>query len=175
VSKFWKREHDPVERALHAGRPEARDELVAALASRSAASRPVHRGSRAAFAVALTVFMVGSFASFGGVGYATAGAQDAVQSVTRIVTPAKQTKLEARDTKSAAQDQYGNQTFTPPAAKPKPKPSVQIKVASASASQVAAESGELPFTGLGLGATALLGLTLLGFGAVLRRRENRRI
>jgi hypothetical protein len=172
VSRFWKREHDPVERALHAGRPEARDELVAALASRSAAGRPVHRGSRVAFAVALTVFMVGSFASFGGVGYATAGAQDAVQSVTRIVTPAKQTRLEARDT-SAAQDQYGNQTFTPPAAKP--KPSVQIKVASASASQVAAESGELPFTGLGLGATALLGLTLLGLGAMLRRRENRRI
>jgi hypothetical protein len=172
VSKFWKREHDPVERALHAGRPEARDELVAELASRSAASRPVHRGSRAAFAVALTVFMVGSFASFGGVGYATAGAQDAVQSMTRIVTPAKQTKPE-RGTKSAAQDQYGNQTFTPPAAKS--KPSVQVKVASASASQVAAESGDLPFTGLGLGATAVLGLTLVGLGAMLRRRENRRI
>jgi hypothetical protein len=172
VSKFWKREHDPVERALHAGRPEAPDELVAELASRSAVSRPVHRGSRAAFALALTVFMVGSFASFGGVGYATAGAQDAVQSVTRIVTPAK-SELQARETKSSAQDQYGNQTFTPPAAKT--KPSVQIKVASASASQVAAESGELPFTGLGLGATALLGLTLLGFGAMLRRRENRRI
>jgi hypothetical protein len=173
VSKFWKREHDPLERSLRAARPEARDELVAELVSRSATGRPVHRRSRGAFAAALTVFMVGSFASFGGLGYAAASAQDAAKSLTRIVTPSKQTALQARDTQSSAQHQYGKDTFTPPAAKP--KSTVTIKVASASATQVAAESGELPFTGLGLGATALLGLALLGFGAMLRRRENRRI
>jgi hypothetical protein len=170
VSRFWKREHDSVERVLREGRPEAPDHLVAELVDRSTPVHQVHRGSRVAFAAALTVFMVGSFASFGGIGYAAASAQDAAKSITRIVAPAKQTKLQARETKSAAQDQYGSQTFTPPAAEPKAK--VKAKVASVSKTQVAAVSGELPFTGIGLGATALLGLTLLALGTFLRRRET---
>jgi hypothetical protein len=169
VSKFWKREHDPVEHALRAGRPEARDGLVEELATRFAPRGPTHRRSRAAFAGALAVFMVGSFASFGGMSYAAASAQDAVTSVSRIVTPAKQTKLETRATKSAAQDQYGDQTFTPPVAKPKPT----VEVESDTTIQVASAGGELPFTGLGLGATALLGMAFLALGAFLRRRENR--
>jgi hypothetical protein len=125
--------------------------------------------------------MVGSFASFGGLGYAAANAQDAATSVTRIVTPAKRAKVEVRATKSAAQDQYGNDTFTPPATKPKvtvkskvkAKVATKPKVANVSRHQVAAASGELPFTGLGLGATALLGSAFLVLGVFLRRRERR--
>jgi hypothetical protein len=117
----------------------------------------------------MTVFMVGFFASFGGLGYAASSAQDAATSVTRIAKPAKH-KVLARTTRSAAQDQYGHQTFTPPVAKPK------VKVKSASATPtvaVVSASDELPFTGLGLGASGALGLMLLGLGALLRRREAR--
>ena len=162
---FSRRQEDPVERVLRAARPEARDELVADLAVRSAAFRPVRRWSRAAFAGAMTVFMAGFFASFGGLGYAASNAQDAATSVTRIVKPAAQ-KLPARATQSAAQDQYGQQVFTPPAAKPK------IKVKSASAHKVAvvSASDELPFTGLGLGVSGAFGFMLLGLGVLLRRR-----
>jgi hypothetical protein len=113
----------------------------------------------------MTVFMVGFFASFGGLGYAASNAQAAARSVTRIVSPAKSLSVK---TQSASQDQYGNQTFTPPAA----KQTKVIKVAGVS-SQEPTSSGELPFTGIGLGVTAALGLMLMTLGVFLRRRESR--
>jgi hypothetical protein len=119
----------------------------------------------------LTVFMVGFFASFGGLGYAAANAHNVAKSVTRIVTPAKTQKLAVQSTQSAAQDEYGQQTYTPPAAKP--KPAKVIKVAGISSQAPSQSSSELPFTGLGLGITGALGLMLLSIGALLRRRESR--
>jgi hypothetical protein len=181
VRNFWKREQDPVESALRAGRPEPRDELLAQLADRVAASRPTRRWSRVAFAGAMTVLMLGTFASFGGIGYAASSAQEAAKSITRIAKPAKQTKLAVRTTKSSAQDQYGQDPVTP-VVNTKPKVANKPQVAENSP-QVAgvfkppaavASSDELPFTGLGLGATAALGLLLLSLGALLRRRESRR-
>jgi hypothetical protein len=175
VSKFWKREQDPVEGALRAGRPEAREELVARLADRVAASRPMRRWSRVAFAGAMTVFMLGTFASFGGIGYAASSAKEAAKGITRIAKPAKQTKLAVRTTKSSAQDQYGQDPVTPvvntkpKVAKKPPQVAGIFKPPAAVAS-----SDELPFTGLGLGATGALGLLLLSLGALLRRRESRR-
>ena len=166
VRMFWRRQKDPVERVLRAARPEARDELVVQLMGRSAAFRPVRRLSRVAFAGAMTVFMVGFFASFGGLGYAASSAQDAATSVTRIAQPAKHA-VPTRATQSAAQDQYGHQKFTPPVAKPK----VKVKSAPSNNVVVVSASDELPFTGLGLGASGALGLMLLGLGALLRRRE----
>jgi hypothetical protein len=172
VKGFWNGEEDAVERALRDGRPAPRDELVAGLARTASARRPARRWSRVAFASSLTVFMVGFFASFGGLGYAAANAHSVAKSVTRIVTPAKTQHALAVKAKSAAQDEYGQQTFTPPAAKP--KPAKVIKVAGISTQTPKPSStGELPFTGLGLGVTAGLGLMLLAFGALLRRRESR--
>jgi hypothetical protein len=168
VKRFWKGE-DAFERVLRDGRPEARDGLVADLARTASAGHPARRWSRVAFASALTVFMVGFFASFGGLAYAAASAHSAASSVTRVVKPSKTEKLVVRHTQSAGQDQYGQQQFTPPAA----KPTKVIKVAGVASETPTQSSGELPFTGLGLGVTALLGLTLLALGALLRRRESR--
>jgi len=171
VRKIWKREGDAVEHVLRAARPEARSELVAELVDRSTPAAPVRRWSRVAFATALTVFMLGFFASFGGLGYAAANTQSATRTVTRIVVPAKTSKVIVRKTQSAGQDQYGNQQYTPPAAKP--KPAKVIEVAGISTQQPSSTSSELPFTGLGLGATTALGLLLLSLGILLRRRESR--
>lgn len=170
VKRFWNGEEDALERALRDGRPEARDELVADLARTASARRPARRWSRVAFASSLTVFMVGFFASFGGLGYAAANAHSVAKSVTRIVAPAKTQHTLAVKAKSAAQDEYGQQTFTPPAAN---KPAKVIKVAGISTETPSQSSGELPFTGIGLAATAALGLVLLALGALLRRREGR--
>jgi hypothetical protein len=115
------------------------------------------------------VFMVGFFASFGGLGYAAANAHSVAKSVTRIAQPA--TPKLASQPKSAAIAQYGSQPFTPPVAKPKPTQVIEVAGTSTSTPQQA--TGELPFTGLGLGVTAVLGLMLLGLGAMLRRREGR--
>ena len=166
---FWNGKEDALERALRDGRPAARDELVAGLA-RSTSARPLaRRWSRVAFASSLTVFMVGFFASFGGLGYAGANAHSVVKSVTRITQPAKTHVAVA--TKTAAIAQYKSEPYTPPVAKP--KPAKVIKVAGISTETPKPASGELPFTGLGLGITAALGLMLLAFGALLRRREGR--
>jgi hypothetical protein len=114
--------------------------------------------------------MVGFFASFGGLGYAGANAHSVVKSVTRITQPAKTHVAVA--TKTAAIAQYKSEPYTPPVAKP--KPAKVIKVAGISTQTPKPSStGELPFTGLGLGVTAGLGLMLLAFGALLRRRESR--
>jgi hypothetical protein len=170
VKRFWNGEEDALERVLRDGRPEARDELVADLARTATARRPARPWSRVAFASSLTVFMVGFFASFGGLGYAAANAHSVAKSVTRIVQPAKTQHL-AVATKSAVLDQYGHQAYTPPVAKPKPAKVIEVAGTSTQTPQQA--SGELPFTGLGLGITAALGLVLLAIGAMLRRRESR--
>jgi hypothetical protein len=170
VKRFWNGEEDALERALRDGRPEARDELVADLARATSARSPARRWSRVAFATSLTVFMVGFFASFGGLGYAAANVHQVAKSVSRIVQPAQVQHVSVA-TKSAGLDQYGQQKYTPPAAKP--KPTKVIKVAGISTETPKPSSGELPFTGLGLAATTLLGLTLVGLGVLLRRRESR--
>ena len=164
MRKFWKRREDALERVLRAERHEASDELVSRLVGRVESAHAPRRWSRVAFAGALSVFMLGSFASFGGLGYAAEGAQGAASAVTRIV---KTEKAQVRaSTQSAARTQYGKQTFTPPAA---PK---TIKVAGISTPTSSESSDELPFTGLGLAATAAFGLLLLGAGVLLRRRES---
>lgn len=166
---FWNGEEDALERALRGGRPAARDELVADLARAASARRSPRRWSRTAFASSLTVFMVGFFASFGGLGYAAANAHSVAKSVTRIAQPAKAHVAVA--TKTAGIAQYKSDVFKPPAAKP--NAGKVIEVAGISTTTPSQASGELPFTGIGLGITATLGLTLLALGALLRRRERR--
>jgi hypothetical protein len=166
----WKKERDSVEAALLDARPTASDEFVGGLSERAFATnvkRSGH-GSRFAFAAALTVFMLGTFASFGGLSYAASSAQTTASAVHRIVAPVKV----ERTHRSSASTQYGEQSvLTPPVAKAK-KPDPTVRVAAAKAGSPP-QSGTLPFTGYGLGMTAAIGSLLLALGVFLRRRESR--
>ena len=166
--KIWGRGHDAVERALQGARPVANDEFVAGLNEqvRATTRRPQsHRASRLAFGAAMTVFMVGTFASFGGLGYAA--------------TNAAATKAAPANSQSAAGAQYDEEKVPTvgqsSAAKPTlTPPNSPATVSVAGESTAPKSTSTLPFTGLGLGATALLGSMLLVFGVLLRRREEAR-
>ena len=161
----WRRRRG-TERQLRTERPVPSDELVASI---SAAAVAGHRrrggvGSRIAFAAAITTFMLGTFASFGGLSYAASGASTAARAVERVVV--EQVPLVREN--SAAADQYGpNET---PAAEVS-KPANRDGTGSVAGTEVA--SGTLPFTGLSLATTLLISLGLIGGGMVLRRREQR--
>jgi len=178
-------------------RPELREEFVQSLAHRIEAtgrSTRSYAASRLAFAAAITVLVLGTLASFGGLGYAASGTQDAVKAVKRVVAPAKPTKV----TRSAAQDQYQPQKVTichkghtitiAKAALPAhlrhgdtigPCPG---GVAGASATRTtgggvlgaSASQGTLPFTGISLGVTVLVSLLLFASGIALRRSADRK-
>ena len=117
----WKRERDPVDSVLRSAAPRPSDDLVAGLSDRVLATAPKRagRGSRTAFAAALAVFMLGTFASFGGLGYAASGAQSASEVVKRVVAPAKVQKQAKR---TAAAGQYGEQAV------PQPEPQAVVFV-----------------------------------------------
>lgn len=137
---------------------------------RTGEATPRRRWSRVAFASSLTVLMLGSFASLGGLGYAASSAHSTAKAVKQTVAATKKAKVAK---KSAANDQYGAK----PTAKPKPKPKIVATPPaqqSAGAAGATAQSSEtLPFTGISLAGTAVLGLALLALGFVLRRREKR--
>jgi hypothetical protein len=139
------------------------------------------RGSRLAFALALTALLLGAFVSFGGLAYAATQTRDAVHTITKVTTGHR---VVVRD--SSAADQYNHkkpksckdrgltavgsahakkcpQVFTPPAGQP----------ASSGSGTTVSQTGTLPFTGLSLAGTALVSGLLLLLGIVLRRRERR--
>ena len=162
--RMWGRGRNSVDEALRAAKPVAQERFVAELCERVAPPRrpqQSYRGSRLAFGAAVTVFMLGTFASFGGLGYAATNQQAA-----------------AAKSQSAAGAQYdeekvpsGQSSVTPPTLTP-PKSPPTVSVAGESTAPTS--TGTLPFTGLGLGATALLGSMLLVLGVFLRRREEAR-
>ena len=157
----FKSESDPIEVALRRNRVEPGVEFVAQLTARvSAADRTQSRGSsRFAFSAALAVLVVGTFLSFGGAAYAASGEVTAAQ------------KPAASAAKSAAADEYGSQDVAQaPVATPKDPPT--SAVAGVSTTAPAATSGNLPFTGIGLGSTLLVSLLLVSLGVYLRRRES---
>jgi hypothetical protein len=164
--KIWKGQQDPVDNALRSAAPRAADELVDELSGRvlASATRRSGRSSRTAFGAALTVFMLGTFASFGGIGYAATSAQSTVTAVKRVVIAEKKAKTVAQ---TSAATQYGAQKV--PTVKTPSEPVVRVAGTSATQPQ---QTGTLPFTGYGLGATAALGAALLALGLVLRRREQ---
>jgi hypothetical protein len=163
---LFTRESDPLEVVLRKNRAEPRGELVADLAARVSAM-PAHRqsGSRFAFAAALAVLVVGTFLSFGGAAYAASGQTAGAQNPATPVST------------SAAADEYGEdavaQVQTPPTTPTTPTTPKTSEVAGATASSPPAKSGSLPFTGVGLGTTALVSLLLVSLGVYLRRRESR--
>jgi hypothetical protein len=158
---MFRRKDDDLARVLRADAPVPDEDFVASLARAVSAGAPTprRRRSNVVFAAGLAVVMVGSFASFGALGFAASGAQSAATAARDAV--AKRT---------SADDQYGTtKPLTPPktgtasAKQSKPRPA-----------QGSAGAGTtLPFTGLSLVGTGILGLALLGTGVALRRREKR--
>src|SRR6266542_2128552 len=145
-----------LEHELRAGRPEPRADFLLSLTKNMSTSRPrqPRRASRVAFALALTTFMVGTFASFGGLSYAASGATSAAHAVKQVVASHPRTL-----SKSSARAQYG----------PAPAPAKKAVALPAQAVQ----TSQLPFTGISLLVTTALGLALLAAGLILRWREKR--
>jgi hypothetical protein len=112
--------------------------------------------------------MLVAFASFGGVGYASSAASDAIKKVQTIVH-LKSTQA-PRGT-SAAQAQYA----PPPTPKPKPKPKPPLKPPKPPKppAQGGNQGAGLPFTGLALWIPAVLGMAIVLLGLGLRRLGRR--
>src|SRR3954469_7677395 len=104
MSKFWKRE-DPLERELRSAftPSEAFEQELSDRVRQSSPRVRYARASRASFATALAVFMLGTFATFGGVSMAASGAKQTVSAVAHLTVAQK--PVVHRTT--AASDQYG--------------------------------------------------------------------
>jgi hypothetical protein len=122
--------------------------------------------SRLAFAAAVSVFILGTFASFGGLSYAASGATDTYKAVQKVVV---KHKLAVSVKKSSAAGQYPSKPLTPPTVTAPAKTSPTQAVAGVAAVQ----TNTLPFTGFSLLGTFVLSLLLIGAGIALRRRERR--
>jgi hypothetical protein len=154
------------EATLRSYRAEPRQEFVKSLAQRVATEgsvRPRTAWSRLAFAGAASTMILGMFASFGGLGYAASGATSTYTAVKNVVIDQK-LNVDVRE--SSASAQYDTEPAPPP----------EQNVAPAQETQVAAaaigEADTLPFTGISLLATVLIGCMLLALGLILRRRER---
>jgi hypothetical protein len=155
-----------LEARLHSARPEADEALVRNIAGALGPRRQPRAWSRVAFAAAFTTFVLGSFASFGGISYAASGATNAVQTLTKL---AKAKPVVVHH--SAAADQYTNPN--PPGDNGQ-GPADEVQGVQSAGGVQGTASGTLPFTGLSLVATALLGLAMIMTGLTLRRRERRK-
>jgi len=170
---MWKRRSHPrdakLEAALRSRRAEAPADFVAALSRRVQArsAAPRRAWSRVAFAAALSVFILGSFASFGGLSYAASGASHTYDAVKQVVV--KQ-KLTVKVHTSSAADQYPP---APPAPHQVKGVHVQKKTPKPPAAPQVAPASTLPFTGFSLAGTLVLSLALIAGGILLRRRERR--
>jgi hypothetical protein len=124
------------------------------------------RGSRFAFALALTALMFGTFVSFGGLGYAATQTKNAVRTIKDVAAGQKVVVHH-----SSATDQYHKNTK--PGQKQVLTPPSTPASGSTPNSTGTLQAGTLPFTGLSLAGTALVSGLLLLLGIVLRRRERR--
>jgi hypothetical protein len=120
--------------------------------------------SRASFAAAVVVLIVGTFASFGGLSYAASHGKRAVHTLAKVTAAHKVVV-----THSAAAGQYPRETSAPKAPFKPPK----ITPASSGPIAATAQASTLPFTGMSLLATVLLSAALLGTGLLLRRAGRR--
>ena len=194
MARFRSPRKDSLARELRASRPELSGGFVDALSKRVDAGgrrRHLHTWSRVSFAGALTVLVLGTLASFGGLSYAASGTKQAVRTVKQVVAPSRPQIVQ----KSAAQAQYGQPKVTIchkghtitisqaalPAHLRHGDTVGACGVAGASAERTAggvlgssASGGTLPFTGISLGVTVLLALLLVSLGLALRRRADRR-
>ena len=168
---FWKSDssNDGLEHRLRRARPEPADDLVAAIAGRLRPATP-RRRSPMAFAAAFATFVLGAVASVGGVSYAATATTHSIHTVKAIVT-----HHAVAVKHSAAHGQYD--TPKPPATLKPAKTTGGIKGTVASAPKTRKTPptiktpSTLPFTGLSLVSTAILGLSFIALGVFLRRRE----
>jgi hypothetical protein len=165
---MWNRRGDDrsLEAALRSRRAEAPADFVLDLSDKllAASASPRRAWSRIAFASAVSVLILGSFASFGGVSYAASGASGTYNAVKQVVVVHK---LKVTVHRSSAQGVYSKpkpSAFTPPKTHTSPTVQPAVKVQG---------QQTLPFTGLSLLGTFLVSLALIGTGLVLRRRERR--
>jgi hypothetical protein len=159
--------HDP-EARLRAYRSDPRNAFVRELAGRidaESAGRRQTAWSRLAFAAAASTFILGMFASVGGFGYVASGASATYSVAKQVVV---KHKVAVNVHRSSAAGEYPG-TPNPP----------QKNVAGASTQHSSgavagvATAKTLPFTGISLLATVLVGAGLLALGLILRRRERR--
>jgi hypothetical protein len=113
--------------------------------------------SRLAFAGAVSTLILGSFASFGGAATAVSGATGTYKLAKELVVDQK-----VSVDRSSAAAQYP----------PPPRP-YTAGTQGAAQSLGAVEGANLPFTGISLLVTVIVGFTLLGTGIFLRIRERR--
>jgi hypothetical protein len=163
---MWNRRSNDrrLEARLRTARPEADEELVRNIVGSLEPRREPRAWSRVAFAGAFTTLLVGMFASFGGISYAASGATTAVHTLTKI---AKAQKVVIHHSAAANQYAPGDEGQQAPE-------ETQGTQGAQGAQGVEAASGTLPFTGISLLVTVLLGLTMVSTGLVLRRRERRK-
>lgn len=193
MKRFRPGRQDELGNELRASRPEPSPELVKTLSDQYGANRRrahLYVASRLSFAGALTVLMLGTLASFGGLGYAASSTKQAAIAVKKVVAPSRPQVVHS----SAAQDQYAPQKVTichkghtitiSKSALPThlrhgdtvgPCPAGAGGIAGAGAGGplgATAQVASLPNTGLSLGATVLASLLLMTLGLALRRRAN---
>jgi hypothetical protein len=161
---MWNRRSNDrrLEARLRTARPEADEELVRNIVGSLEPRREPRAWSRVAFAAAFTTLLVGMFASFGGISYAASGATTAVHTLTKI---AKAQKVVIHHSAAANQYEPGDEGQQAPTSETQ---------GAQGAQGVEAASGTLPFTGISLLVTVLLGLTMVSTGLALRRRERRK-
>jgi hypothetical protein len=172
---MWKRRKpfgagSEVEAALRSQRVEPPDDFVHSLSQQIVAQTASARTgwSRAAFAGAVSVFILGTFASFGGLSYAASGAAGTYHTVKQV---AVKHRLILSVHESSAAAQY----------RPTPKPHKKTPPLSGVAGTQTGvagvagvnSGGTLPFTGFSLLATLILSISLIVLGVALRRRERR--
>ena len=161
------RRSDP-EAMLRAHRAEPRNEFVRELSSRIDADRTARRAtpwSRLAFAGAASTLILGMFATVGGFSYVASGATATYSAAKQVVV---KHRVAVKVHRSSAAGQYPGTPPQPP----------QENVAGTQQTQSQGVAGvasakTLPFTGISLLATVVLGSALLVFGLILRRRERR--
>lgn len=120
--------------------------------------------SRLAFASAVSVFILGTFASFGGLSYAASGATGTYDAVQQVVV---KHKLTVSVHTSSAAGQYPHSPVKKPAAVAPKKPRHAVLAAHTVSGQT------LPFTGISLLGTFVVSFVLIGAGVAMRRRERR--
>jgi len=160
-----------LEAALRRHRAEARADFVDGVERRLEGDRPrtTRAYSRLAFAAAISAFILGTFASFGGLSYAASGAAQTYDGVQKVVV---KHKLAVSVHTSSAAGQYPHSVLKPPASAVKPVTHVtKVDHAAVAPQTVSAET--LPFTGVSLLGTFFVSLGLIGAGIFLRRRERR--
>src|SRR6266498_2645126 len=169
---MWKRRKSfgvgsEVEVVLRSQRAEADQSFVEGLSERVLAQRARNRTgrSRLAFAGAVSIFILGTFASFGGLSYAASGAAGTYHAVKQVAV--KHTLIVSVH-KSSAASQYAP---TPKPHKTTP-PSAGVAGTQTDVAGLAGVSsgGTLPFTGLSLLTTFIVSFALIVLGLALRRR-----